>query len=414
MNGSGLVFEPSSDANASNFITAATTTSTTDGGGDDDDDGENDSGGDDNDDEQDKHFTNENKMNEEDDDEEDTEKLQLSKAWKSFVGLSLSKTHDVTAKFAFGYTSTTTPPSSPSVKVTVELFSRARIKSQLEKMLNNSIHTSSSSSSFQTILQRCRFYRKPEYLIEKAQITNRSLKITVLTNQHQPLKEEEVEKEEEEKEKEMKKKKLLHQLFSTAIQIGSGHPVTIKKISLTYDHINPNYDNCAYHLPYLTSSIRNNYCLSKLLIGIFRITLIILLFIKNIFSIIYSFISTGIISLCSLLAWLWRRSITLNYNITVADGEIPKGKILIGRRLTVRHDFKNVSKERMLFVYRNATVVNILRGRRMVVVYDSVGEDETGEEETGEKKIIKETVKHDAVRELNSVPDNMLRGSLPI
>ena len=68
----------------------------------------------------------------------------------------------------------------------------------------------------------------------------------------------------------------------------------------------------------------------------------------------------------------------------------------------------------MLFVYRNATVVNILRGRRMVVVYDSVGEDETGEEETGEKKIIKETVKHDAVRELNSVPDNMLRGSLPI
>ena len=93
------------------------------------------------------------------------------------------------------------------------------------------------------------------------------------------------------------------------------------------------------------------------------------------------------------------------------DGVYPKGKILVGRVLTVRHDFRHVSKERMLYVFRTATVTNVLRGRRLVVLYEESEEETEGKKKKKKRKKLRDTVKWNAVRELNSVPESRLRGS---
>lgn len=101
-----------------------------------------------------------------------------------------------------------------------------------------------------------------------------------------------------------------------------------------------------------------------------------------------------------------RRSIVLDHRVNVKDGKIPRGKILKGTRLTVRHEWVQTLSERILFEYRDAIVLKVLRGKRAVVKYDVDSED------VGNDVVMKNyTVHANQMRELGSVPKLMMRGA---
>jgi hypothetical protein len=196
-------------------------------------------------------------------------------------------------------------------------------------------------------------------------------------------------------------------LFSAAIKIGYGHQASVKSCTLVENKGNSNYVRCRFGCCSVFRC-RDYYCLSKLFMAVFRLLMLILLFVCNIFTLTYTFFRTSIKACCVLIAWLMSRSITIDPANHCEDGVYPKGKIVIGSVLTVRHDFRHVSKERMLYVFRTATVINVLRGRRLVVLYEKSEEETEGKKK---KKKHRDTVKWNAVRELNSVPESRLRGS---
>ena len=96
----------------------------------------------------------------------------------------------------------------------------------------------------------------------------------------------------------------------------------------------------------------------------------------------------------------------LDHRVNVKDGKIPRGKILKGTRLTVRHEWVQTLSERILFEYRDAIVLKVLRGKRAVVKYDVDSED------VGNDVVMKNyTVHANQMRELGSVPKLMMRGA---
>jgi hypothetical protein len=350
--------------------------------------------------------------------EKDFDVVNASSAWRSFVAMSLSKSHDVFAQITLGQstaektsetstTSTTISTTSTAIsplQVTIDLYSRARIKYTLEQMLN--------SSPFK---KSCCCTRKSfEYQIDNTSLSNRVLTVSLYTNNPMSLIKdnktvEQVQEANTEKNKRVEEGNKEHvlALFSAAIKIGYGHQASVKSCTLVENKGNSNYVRCRFGCCSVFRC-RDYYCLSKSFMAVFRLLMLILLFVCNIFTLTYTFFRTSIKACCVLLAWLWSRSITIDPANHCEDGVYPKGKIVIGRVLTCRHDFRHVSKERMLYVFRTATVINVLRGRRLVVLYEQSEEEKEGKKK---KKKHRDTVKWNAVRELNSVPESRLRGS---
>ena len=285
-------------------------------------------------------------------------------AWKAFIALASTKKYDGDATLTFGR------EKNAPFKIKFHLKCQARIKTVTNVFLK-SLH--------------------PHYNFYVSEIAikhNKVMELNIFTNRKQTLL------------NDNEDNALLKRMLEASIQLGYGHYVSVTNIRIKKNILNPNYQSCNCKCAIRCREFGRCFLLAKILVTLLRIVSITMSFVYSFIRYILITVRDCCVSFGRLIAWLWRRSIIIkeDTNVHVVPGKIPKGKIMAGRTLTVRHDFKNVSKDRMLYVWKDAVVTKVLSGRRLVVKYDDNGN--------------KDVVKAESVRALGSVLEEMKRGSL--
>ena len=317
--------------------------------------------------------------------EETLDDVTSINTWKAFVALSLSNTFDGAASFTFGKRK-----NSP-VQCVMKLKGQQRSKTVMESILQQ-LHAKSTHK-----IQSLKIHGNRTMMLEIA--TNRAKTLLWQNTLADKKLRTATENEEQKPNAELSK------VIELCLQVGYGHHVKVTAIEIIHDGHNHNFTCCSllcHHTCGKWPRVRCRDCArcflcSKIFLIILRLVTVILSFISALIMLILISIRDVCVAIGKTLRWLWRKSFILHKNKDVKDGLIPQGKIVAGRRFTIRHDFKKVDqKNRLLFVYQDGVAVQILSKARAVVKYD-LG--------------YKEIVEGSALRVEGSVPAELMRGS---